>query len=484
MKRLMATLLLLVTVAGCVDDNADSEPVIEPTTCPESPFEHPEVQILNITDDPIVDERELAWDFSTYNVRTCDLFTVGHTPLRWAADGAPDPHGYIGEIDIKAEHDLAAVAALGAGPERGTAYLLDISDRANPQVLSSIEQGGTYLVDVKISPDGRYLAAASQTAPSAELLEGVPPATLGAELTSNYGFTLYDIRDPSNPSYMMTYPDLGTGCHMLSFVIIQDTHVIACVSDVLKVWGFVEAAPGTLVPLGFVPYVPTDAGTGLHDMTISYDDVTGAPTMAVSRWENGVDIVDLSNAPQAEFLGNWAGQGATHWGGNLHTAMMFYADGTRYVMASPEYTSGGNVPSLWVLDATDYGNMNLVGEWYHPNEHDSQGLFLTTHQWQVAPTGPDVPLEDVHVYLTMNHGGVWVLGFKEMLEGDLWGAIKGFHLTRTPLDEATAVTANAVLNTWDVNLVDGYIYGTDRATGVWVLDYRGDDHLTDLTGFA
>ena len=84
----------------------------------------------------------------------------------------------------------------------------------------------------------------------------------------------------------------------------------------------------------------------------------------------------------------------------------------------------------------------------------------------------------------MNHGGVWVLGFKEMLEGDLWGAIKGFHLTRTPLDEATAVTANAVLNTWDVNLVDGYIYGTDRATGVWVLDYRGDDHLTDLTGFA
>ena len=44
MKRLMATLLLLVTVAGCVDDNADSEPVIEPTTCPESPFEHPEVR--------------------------------------------------------------------------------------------------------------------------------------------------------------------------------------------------------------------------------------------------------------------------------------------------------------------------------------------------------------------------------------------------------------------------------------------------------
>lgn len=483
MQKWIAALMVLTTLAGCVEDDAPADAEIDQPTCPTSPLEDGAVRILETTDDPIVDDRELAWDFSTYNVRTCDLRAVGHTPLRWDAQGLPDPHGYIGEIDSLAEHNLAAVAALGAGAERGTAYILDITDRTSPQVLSSIQQGGTYMTDVKLSPDGKYLATASQAAPSVELLEGVPPANNAVEPTIFGGFTLYDITDPSDPQYMLTYPDAGTGCHMLSFTIIQDTHVVACVSANVRVWGFIEAA-GTLVPLGFVDYVPMDGGTGLHDMTISTDDVTGAPTMVVSRWGDGLDVVDLSNAPQATFLGNWKGQGATHYAGNVHTAMMFYADGERYVMASPEYTSGGNVPSMWLLDASDYGNMKLVGEWFHPNEHDSQGLYLTTHQWQVAPTGPDVPLEDVRVYLTMNHGGIWVLGLKEMIDGDLWGAIKGFHLTRTPIEEESAVTGNAVLNTWDVNVVDGAIYGTDRATGVWVLDWVGDDALDGVTGFA
>ncbi|MGB1586733.1 MAG: hypothetical protein ACPHID_06790 [Thermoplasmatota archaeon] len=506
MKTWVALLMALTALAGCIGDD-DSDPVPAEPACPTSIHEDANVRILNTTDDPIVDERELAWDFSTYNVRTCDLYAVGQTPLRFAADGSPDPHGYIGELDVLADYDLATVAVLGAGGETPTAYVLDISNRTDPQVLSAIEQAGVYLVDVKLSPDARFLVTASQG-----LLVGPGEASELPELTANSGFTVYDLEDPRNPSYMFTIPDTQGGCHMLEVEYVGTTFVVVCVSANIRVWGFEEVQDRTFVPLGFVDYLPTldgvptpssrwlpagdptcqvptgcvlnpVLGSGPHDMTITQDP-DGTLWMTVSHWNDGMRLVDITDAPQAVEVGAWNGEGATHYDGNVHTAMRFWANGTPYVIASPEYTYGGVVPSLWVLDTTDPATPQLVGEWYHPNEHESQGLYLTTHQWQVAPTGPDVPLEDVHVYLTMNHGGVWVLGFKEMLEGDLWGAIKGFHLTRTPIDQDTAITQNAVLNTWDVNVADGYIYGTDRATGLWVLDYTGDDHLDGLTGFA
>jgi hypothetical protein len=94
-----------------------------------------------------------------------------------------------------------------------------------------------------------------------------------------------------------------------------------------------------------------------------------------------------------------------------------------------------------------------------------------------------VSADDARVYLTMNHGGVWVLDFGAILRGDDAGAILGFNLARTPIPDDHV--ANAILSTWDVNVVDGYVYGTDRATGLWVFHYTGDT-LGDqrLTGFA
>jgi hypothetical protein len=209
----------------------------------------------------------------------------------------------------------------------------------------------------------------------------------------------------------------------------------------------------------------------------------GASYLVVSHWDEGVKVLDITQAPAITEVGSWDGEGAEHYDGNVHTAMMFEAGGKRYVMASPEYTGEGSIPGLWVLDATDLSDLKLVAEWYHPGLHESQGLYLTTHQWQVAPTGADVAAEDVRVYLTMNHGGLWVLDFGAILRGDDQGAILGFNLARTPIPEDHV--ANAILSTWDVNVVDGYIYGTDRATGLWVFHYSGDEYDDPaLTGFS
>ncbi len=485
--------------AGCLGEDAADEQPVAPKACKATPFEDPAIKFLETTDDPIarVSERGEAWDFSTYNLRTCSLSAIGWTPLRWTESGEPWPHGYIGEIDMRGDLDLGAVAVLGNG-ETPRIYLLDISDRSAPEVISHIDQDGTYVADIKISDNGMYLYAASQSLPGPGETFGLP----ALEPTAPTGFTIYDIRDPKAPSYIGSFVDTQVGCHMLSNQRVANTEVVACISQQVRLWAFEEAMPGTLVPLGFVDYVPTAGpmgapapsvptgplplgSSGPHDMTIQVDEVTGDLMMFVSHWDSGLRVVDLTDAPAAMEVGAWNGEGATHYSGNVHTAMMAYVDGKRYIVASPEYTSDGTVPSLWVLDATDYSDLKLVAEWYHPGNHTSQGLYLTTHQWQIAPTGMDVPLNKTNIYLTYNHAGVWVLDFEEILRGDNLGAIKGFHLSRKPLDQDKATTGNAILSTWDVNIVDGHIFGSDRNTGLWVFHYEGDP-LGDpaYTGFA
>lgn len=493
----LGILLVTVGLAGCVVDEADGgDQPPGASDCMPGTTDDGGTRLLNTTDDPIVDDRALMWDHESYNVRTCSLPSIANHALN--PNGTP--HKYIGEIDMRGDLDLGAVAVLGNG-ETPRVYLIDISDRDAPEVVSTIDQAGTYIVDVKISDDGKVLYTASQST-GTEGVTGSPTTP-----TTPTGFTVYNIEDPENPVHIGFVADSQIGCHMLDPVQVADNQdAVFCISqhvrsyliqrdgDQIVNFGFVEYVPqsdGVPTPAG-PPVVGDPAGTfaqGPHDMTAYHEGDgfgEGASYMVVSHWGEGVKVLDITDAPVVTEVGSWDGEGATHYHGNVHTAMMFDVGDKRYIVASPEYTSPSaeQVPSLWVLDATDLSNLQLVGEWFHPNEHVAQGLYLTTHQWQVAPTGPDVNASDVRIYLTYNHAGVWVLDFSKMLEGDLWDAILGFNLAREPLDQDTAV-ANAILSTWDVNVVDGYIYGSDRATGLWVFHYEGDT-LGDerLRGFS
>ncbi len=491
---LMGLALLATALAGCVDDDADDGPA-GTTGCPLTAFDPEGIQILPATTDPIVDDDGLAWDFATTNKRTCSLPAIGHHDLR---DG--DPHRYIGEIDMRGDLNLGAVAVLGNG-EDAIIYILDITDRAVPLVLSTIAfHDNSYLVDVKISDDGAVLYVASQSTPGPGELTSLPEAGV----QSHAGFTVYDIRDPTAPVNMGAVVDSQLGCHMLDPVQVDPTQdAVFCISQHVRSY-LIERGGPTIVNLGFVEYIPeNEAGvpvpagvavgiggllsSGPHDMTAYHEGGafgSGRSYMTVSHWNSGLHVLDFTEAPAVSVAGTWRGEGATHYDGNVHTAMAFDTADGRYIIASPEYTSDGTVPSLWVLKADDFGALELVAEWWHPGEHTSQGLFLTTHQWQVAPTGTDVSPDDIRIYLTYNHAGVWVLDLGQILAGDNQAAILGYNLARAPLNPDEAVS-NAILSTWDVNVVDGYIYGSDRATGLWVFHYE-EDELGDerLRGFS
>ncbi|MHB1262440.1 MAG: LVIVD repeat-containing protein [Thermoplasmatota archaeon] len=507
MRTLVALLSTLALLGGCLDSGNGPDDADAAANCPAGPFDQPGLDIVPTTVDPIVDDKDRALEFETTNVRTCSLPAIGWSAL----DPDGTPHKYLGELDMRGDLGLGAVAVVGSG-EPGRVYVVDIADRENPAVLSFIDLPGAHVTDVKISEDGQVLYVASQALPTLELATGTAP-----DLAASSGFTAYSLADPTAPAYLGTVPDEGLGCHMLDPVQVSATQdAVMCISSNLKSY-LVQRDGARLVPLGFVEYFPSvdgvptpsgvsaagdptcltvpvvNAGPGLcalssgpHDMTAFHENGAfgdGKSYLVVSHWGEGVKVLDITDAPQITEVGAWNGEGAEHYSGNVHTAMMFEAGGKRYIMASPEYTGAGTVPGLWVLDATDLGHLQLVSQWYHPGLHESQGLFLTTHQWQVAPTGADVAAEDVRIYLTMNHAGMWVLDFGAILAGDDQGAILGFNLARTPIPEDHV--GNAILSTWDVNVVDGYIYGTDRATGLWVFHYSGDElGNVALTGFA
>jgi hypothetical protein len=125
---------------------------------------------------------------------------------------------------------------------------------------------------------------------------------------------------------------------------------------------------------------------------------------------------------------------------------------------------------MWVLDVTDYANPTLVGEWHPPGEHVTQGLLLTTHQFQVV---------DGRIYLAYNHAGVWVLDLAAIIDGSYRDdperpEVLGYYLPHQEVELFDPEVA-AVPNTWDLNLRDGYIYASDRYTGFYVLHYADDE---------
>lgn len=527
MRALPVAILAIVLLAGCLaEEGGPGDDGFVQDSCPVAPYDEPGLRIVPTTLDPIDENRDNATVFETTNVRTCTLPAIGWSAL--APDGIP--HKYIGELDMRGDLDLGVVAVPG-NTEAGGAYLVDIADRVNPKVLAYIPQPGAYVVDAKLSDDGNVLYLASQNLPAPEFAQSLPSPVTPA------GFTVYDIRDRTSPVYQGTVVDDGVGCHMLDPVQLPlnnglQQDAVMCVSSTLRSY-LIQRAPSPFANLGFVAYMPNgeqglplptgipavgdptcmtfpvvDAGPALcaladapHDMTAFHTGGTfgaGPSYLVVSHWGEGVKVLDITDAPAITEVGSWNGAGATHYAGNVHTAMMFMVGDQRYIVASPEYTFGGVVPGLWVLDANDLADLKLVAEWYHPGNHTSQGLYLTTHQWQVAPTGANVSADEVRIYLTYNHAGVWVLDFAKILEAGLghgdngWAnrpsveAILGFNLARTPLrEDVVADVPNVVLSTWDVNVVDGYIYGSDRSTGLWVFHYTGDE-LGDsrLRGFA
>lgn len=466
--RVLALLTALAALlAGCV--NVPSE--VDPQAATGAAFP-----------DPIVDDHDHA-SFAEHNLSTDTMRLVGWTPM--SEDGKP--YSYIGEMDTYG--NLTVVQVLGRGSMPGF-VVLDTSDPANPTPIGRADMPFSYVVDVKWSPDGKSVFAASQAGTNRQR-SGQSPADdpLFAALTGN-GFTQWDMSDPTNPVAVGGGLSEPTGCHMLSVKEMGGELYVFCVANVVKVYAYTgEGAWTEVAAIG-----PGTSGEGLdrvvaetvgagpnaasalllgaepHDLTIQEDPLEPGRFLAsVSYWDFGLRFFDVTDPRSPVELGAWGGQGAEVYEGNVHGAMLYGHHGKeRLAVVGPELL-GSTHPALWVLDVTDFANPEIVGEWVPPGAHVSQGLLLTTHQFQVV---------NERIYLAYNHAGVWVLSLHAILDGGYQDDparpdVLGYYLPHQEVELYDPEIA-AVPNTWDVNVKDGRIFASDRYTGFYVLQYEGD----------
>ena len=470
--RLTLAAVAMVLVAGCasVPDDATTA-----ASFPRGSFV-----------DPIVDDHDHA-SFAEHAFSTPNMHLVGHTTM--TEDGKP--FSYIGEMDTFG--NMTVVQVLGRGSTPGF-VVLDTSDPSSPTPIGFAAMPYSYVVDVKWSPDGKYVFAASQQNP------GAYPEDPATALLQSWGFTQFDMSDPTAP-----VPFAGgftpQGCHMLSVKDLGGELTVFCIArGLVHVFQHVEGGAWSQVSAFGPGRTPTGAervvsetiaagpgapnalllGVGPHDITIQEDPLEpGRFIASVSYWDFGLRFYDVTDPARPAELGAWGGDGAAVYEGNVHGAMLYERDGARLAVVGPELLGDTN-PALWVLDVNEFAAPKIVGEWVPPGEHVTQGLLLTTHQFQVV---------DEKIYLAYNHAGLWVLDIHAIMEGAYAEdperpEVLGYYLPHREVELYDPEVA-AVPNTWDVNVKDGLIFASDRYTGFYVLHYaedeRGDAAITSWT---
>lgn len=457
----------LVLVAGCV-------------TPPEDATTASVLEQRGAFLDPILDDHEhnafVEHDFSTPN-----MHLIGHTTM--SDDGKP--FSYIGEMDTFG--DMTVVQILGRGSTPGF-VVLDASDPANPTPIGRAEMPYSYVVDVKWSPDGKYVFAASQQNPA------VHPEDPATAVLQSWGFTQFDMSDPTAP-VAFAGGFTPRGCHMLSVQDLGGLTVFCIAQGLVHVfretgggaWSEVSAfGPGvppsaldrvvseTVAAGANAPFVALLA-MGPHDITIQEDPIEpGRFIASVSYWDFGLRFYDVTDPADPIELGAWDGRDAEVYEGNVHGAMLYGHHGERIAVAAPELL-GETVPAMWILDVNDFAAPKVIGEWHPPGEHETQGLLLTTHQFQVV---------DEKIYLAYNHAGVWVLDPHAIVDGAYADDparpdVLGYYLPHNEVELFDPEVA-AVPNTWDLNVKDGLIFASDRYTGFYVLHYA-DDEMGDAS---
>jgi hypothetical protein len=371
---------------------------------------------------------------------------------------------------------------------------VDVSDPTAPTPIGRAEMPYSYVVDVKWSPDGRYVFAAAQAGTNRQQSDAAATDDPFSYALAANGFTQFDMRDPAKPVAIAGGLVEPGGCHMLSVKELGGALTVFCIArGLVHVFQYAEGGawlevntfgPGSgETGLARLLAEATGAGAGAanalllglgpHDITIQEDPIEpGRSIASVSYWDLGLRFYDVTDPRDVVELGAWGGEGAEVYEGNVHGGMLYGHHGDRLAVVGPELL-GSTYPALWVLDVNDFANPKVIGEWVPPGEHATQGLLLTTHQFQVL---------NERIYLAYNHAGVWVLDLHEIMNGTykddpMRPEVLGYYLPHEEVEVYDPEVA-AVPNTWDLNVKDGVILASDRYTGLYAL-HHADDPMGD-----
>jgi hypothetical protein len=323
-------------------------------------------------------------------------------------------------------------AITGTWRADGHAYVWDVTDSDNIEMVDSVQVDARTVNDVKVSADGN-LAVISRE---------------GASNRQN-GVVLLDISDPSNVTEISSFSDELTGGVHNTF--LYENHLYALSAgrryDIINV-----AEPG--LPFRVGRFELDTPAHSIHDVWVD-DGIAYS-----SNWNDGVVLVDVGNGIAGGSPGNPVqfAQYADPFG-HTHAAFPFRSESTGkfYVIMGDEYfptgfnTEGPTVSGgyMHIVDFSDLENPLEVARFEVP-EAGSHNLWV----------------EGDVLYAAFYNGGLRVVDLSGELMGDLFR--QGREIASFVPKDAEGVIPNESM-VWGAQPHKDAIYLSDWNSGLWVI---------------
>lgn len=383
-----------------------------------------------------------------------NLDLVGWNPLQADALHMAGSHA----MEVRAGYLF--VAAFGdTYSNRGGLYVLDVTTNPDkPAIVGHLPglgpMGGDRSIDA--TQDGDFVVLGTEALPAAYTKTGIVNPTPS-------GVLLIDTRDKANPRVVDYQATAGVHSVIVTRVNGED-YVYTCdATD--RPWSVYRIRRDLPVP------VLERAGRLAiwHDASAFHDPIDNKTYLVAADGRSGlhdnVTVWDLSANPAAPTrVGFWRmPDSGIHY---AHSALMTYVEGKRVIIATSE--NGGADPTpVWFLDATDFGNMTVIGKWTPPVGGGS-GLIFSLHNPRVV---------DGLLYFAHYHAGVVVFDVSRLANLQALPLV-GYHVPskdlgyRSPLDPvqlAAGIDAIHYPRVYDVAVhpETKNFYAADIWTGVY-----------------
>lgn len=437
--------LLSMVLAGCLDEagesaNARARRLGQGTSAGSIGF-HPEWFELALPNGDEHNHRDLA---QHTNLSTANFDVVGWDPLVTQYHGKAAGGYFCGDVSPKkGEQQLAVVHSWVS--DVGF-ILLDISDPAEPRMLSEFLLENSHVYDLAITEDQGYVLLGTihdgQNYDAGYGPAPVPPlerpqlsvrdACTGEErvvdgpeqgLPFASGLILVDITNPRNPTIadFRHFPVLGSHS-VVSADIDGRTIVVSTVENI----------PGEASYYVFLEVMQTPAGAKLqllsiysraeaspdevgklqwnnHDVFLQEHPITGANLAYLADGRNGLIVLNIDDPSMPRKIGAWSdwdlvgGPAASHY---IHETLPIEGtwEGKHYTFMGEECTSHPEgTPSclIYTMDTTDPTNPQMAGAWTFP--YDS-GVWtypgFSVHY---------MALVNRTLFISAFHAGVWAV---------------------------------------------------------------------------
>lgn len=366
-------------------------------------------------------------------------------------------------------HQYACVAQFAG---TGAIAIVDISDPANPTVVSQVDDP---LVngDCQFTEDGKYLLAGAYLGP------GPNPAIGEVQLCDRGcpgggGINVWDVSNKAAPEHIL-YTDTGE-YHTLQLHTDPDTNqtfVIQAYSG--HIYRFDPEGPLLLEVNTTVPME--------HDMWIATHPITGQVLLYTGSGD-GFVVYDFDDPADAKVIGEWVPEsdalasqetrgGCCGW--HRQASVDQLIDGKAILVVAGEACSAGYTLPYYMIDISDPTAPVALSQWEIPGKPVSTDA---EHLCEMSPH--EFAVHDGYVITGNYHAGVWLfdIGSPERLMDPvtLGYYVPAIEPVAESLDPLAAQDLTFPWNpfVWGAFFDErGYILAGDFSSGVYILDYPG-----------